>query len=103
MSVLKAANRAPVCPAAGVHVGTEAAEAQAARIGTANRTAPILAVGSNIVERTIPVVAVARKRAVCMHSEPVRKLRESRSIASRSVRSSRKHSQTPGSGWESWN
>ena len=44
----------------GAHVVTAANKVQVARIGAANRTAPIVAAGPNIEERTIAVVAVAR-------------------------------------------
>lgn len=57
--ILKAANRAPACSAAGVHIGSAATEAEAARIGAANRTAPIEAAGTDKEERTI-AAAVAR-------------------------------------------
>ena len=60
MSVLKAANSESVSPVVGVHVGIGAAEEQEARTGTENRTAPIVAVGTDIVERTSTAVAVAR-------------------------------------------
>ena len=59
MSILKATNGESVRPVAAEHVGIAAAEVQAARTGTANRTAPIVAVGTDIAERTIAEVAVA--------------------------------------------
>ena len=63
MSILNAANSASVRPVVEVHGGTGAAvEVQAARTGTAtaNRTAPIEAAGTDIVERTTTAAAVAR-------------------------------------------
>ena len=60
MSILEATHRESVCSDDGVHVGMAAAEDEAARISTANRTAPIVAVGPNIYERTIAGEAVAR-------------------------------------------
>ena len=60
VSILKATNSVSVCSVVGVHVGIAAIEVEVARIGAANRTAPIVAVGTDIVERTITVVAVAR-------------------------------------------
>ena len=60
VSILKATNRAPVRSVAGVHAGITASEAEVARIGTANRTAPIAAAGTYKAERTIAEVAVAR-------------------------------------------
>ena len=59
MSILKAANREPVRLDGGAHVGTAATEAEEARIGAANRTAPIVAVGTDS-EATIAEEAVAR-------------------------------------------
>jgi len=41
------------------HVGIAAVEVQAARVSAIYGTRPIVAVGTNIVERTIAVVAVA--------------------------------------------
>jgi hypothetical protein len=61
-SILKAANRVPVCSKAGAHSGIAAVEVEAARIGTANRTAPIDAKVTHKEERTIAVVAEARRR-----------------------------------------
>ena len=46
---------------AGAHEGIAAIEEQVARISTANRTAPIEAEGTNIVERTIAAAAAARQ------------------------------------------
>ena len=60
MSILKATNSASACSVVGDHAGIAAIEVEAARIGAANRTAPIVAVGTDIAERTITVVAVAR-------------------------------------------
>ena len=60
MSILEATHRGPVCSIAGVHAGIAAKEVQEARIGTAYCTAPIVAEGTDIVERTITVVAVTR-------------------------------------------
>lgn len=60
MSILKATNRAPECSAAGAHSGKAAKEVEVARIGTANRTAPIVAEGIDTEERTKAEVAAAR-------------------------------------------
>ena len=60
MSILEATHRGPVCSVAGIHAGTAAAEGEAARTGTTNRTAPVAAAGTDIVERTNAVVADAR-------------------------------------------
>ena len=60
MSILKATNSESECSVAGVHAGIAATEVEVARIGAANRTAPIAAVGTDIEERTITGVAVAR-------------------------------------------
>lgn len=62
VSILKATHSEAVCSAAGVHTGSAAVEAEAAGIGTTNRTAPIVAAGENIPERTIDAAAVARHR-----------------------------------------
>lgn len=59
--ILKAPNRAPDRSEVGIHAGIAAIEVEVARTGTANRTAPIVAVGTDIEERTIAVVAVARQ------------------------------------------
>ena len=60
MSILKATNRESVCSEAGTHEGNAATEGEAARSGAANRTAPIVAVGTDIAERTIAAEAAAR-------------------------------------------
>lgn len=60
MSILKAAHREPVCSVVGTHEGIAAIEAEVARKGAANRTAPIDAAGTDTVERTTAEVAVAR-------------------------------------------
>ena len=60
VSILKATNRDAACPEAGVHAGIADIEIQVARIGTANRTTPIVAAGTNTVERTIAAAAEAR-------------------------------------------
>ena len=60
MSILKATNSESACSVAGAHGGIAATEGEEARIGAANRTAPIVADGTDIVERTITVEAVAR-------------------------------------------
>ena len=62
MSILEATHRESVCSAVGVHAGIAAEEVEAAGISTANRTAPIDTVGTNMDERTIAAVAVARQR-----------------------------------------
>ena len=51
--ILKATNSVSVCSVVGVHAGIAAVEV--ARIGAINLTAPIVAVGPDIVERTIAV------------------------------------------------
>lgn len=61
MSILKAAHRESVSSVVGIHDGIAAKEEEEARIGAANRTAPIEAVGTDIAERTIAAVAVARQ------------------------------------------
>ena len=56
VSILEATHSDSACSVVGVHVGT-AAEEEVARIGAANRTAPVVAVGTDIVERTTDVAA----------------------------------------------
>ena len=58
--VLKATNSESVRSADGAHGGIAAMEVEVARIGAANRTAPIAADGTDIAERTITDVAAAR-------------------------------------------
>ena len=60
VSILKATNRESVCSAVVGHVGIATIEVQEACKCTANRTTPIVAVGTYIVERTIGEVAAAR-------------------------------------------
>ena len=60
VSILKATNRVPACSVVGAHGGSTASEGEVARMGSANRTAPIEAEGTYTAERTIAVVAVAR-------------------------------------------
>ena len=62
MSILKATHRASDCSVVGVQVGIAAVEVEAARIGTANRNAPIPGVRPDIAERTTAAEAVARHR-----------------------------------------
>ena len=62
VSILKAAHRLSARSVAGVHEGIAAAEVEVARIGTTNRTAPIVAVGADIVERPTAAAADARHR-----------------------------------------
>ena len=50
MSILEATHRVAECSEIGEQVGIAAAEVEAARISTANRTAPIAAVETNTVE-----------------------------------------------------
>ncbi|MDA3894336.1 MAG: hypothetical protein PF517_21960 [Salinivirgaceae bacterium] len=57
--ILNAANRKAVCSVVAVHIGIATVEVQVARVGAIYSTRPIVAVGTNIVERTIAVVAVA--------------------------------------------
>ena len=59
-SILKATNRASAGSEVGAHIGRTAKEGEVARTDTANRTAPIEAVGTYTAERTIAAVAVAR-------------------------------------------
>ena len=60
MSILEATNRESVRSEGDVHVGTAAAEEEAARFSAINRTAPIVAIGTDIDEQTIGNVAFAR-------------------------------------------
>ena len=60
MSILEATHRESVRSVVVDHVGIAAAEGEAARVSATNRTAPIVAVGTDIVERTIAAAAVAR-------------------------------------------
>ncbi len=60
--VLKAAHREAERSVVDAHVGIAAVEAEVARIGTTNRTAPTDAVGTDIVERTTAAGAAARHR-----------------------------------------
>ena len=62
VSILEATHRESACSVEGAaHAGIAAAEDEAARTSTANRTAPIVAVGTtNTDESTIGEVAVAR-------------------------------------------
>ena len=60
VSILKATNRETACSVEGAHIGSTATEVEAARKGTANRTAPIVAVGTYNAERTSAVAAVTR-------------------------------------------
>ena len=50
VSILDAAHRVPVRSAAGVHAGIADVEADVARSGATNHTAPIEAVGTDIAE-----------------------------------------------------
>ncbi len=59
-SILKATNRVTVRSVAGAHIGTAAREIEVARTGAANRTAPIVAAGTDKAERTRAAAAVAR-------------------------------------------
>ena len=58
--IFYAANREAVSSLAVGHVGKAGADAEIARIGDINRTAPIVAECTDIEERTISAVAVAR-------------------------------------------
>ncbi len=60
VSILKATNRAPVRSEAVTHNERAATDAEAARIGAENRTAPIVEESTDTAERTIAEVAVAR-------------------------------------------
>ena len=61
VSILKTTNRESERPIEGEHVGIAAVEVEAASTRAANRTTPIAAEGTDIVERTIAEVAVARQ------------------------------------------
>jgi len=59
-TILNATYREAVCPVVAVHVGIATVEVQVPTVGSiVLRTAPIVAVATHIVERTIAVVAVA--------------------------------------------
>ncbi len=60
MSILEATHRESVRAVVGNHIGRAAVEVEVERIGAANRTAPVEAAGTDIDERTIAGVAVAR-------------------------------------------
>ena len=60
MSILKATNRVTVRSAVEAHAGSDAVEVEVARASATNRTAPIAAEGTDIVERTITAAAEAR-------------------------------------------
>ena len=60
MSILEATHRVPARSVVAAHEGSAAVEEEAARVSATNRTAPIAAAGTDIEERTIDVVAVAR-------------------------------------------
>ena len=62
VSILKTTNREPIRTVVGFDEGRAASEAEAAGKGAANRTGPIVTVGTDRVERTIVEVAVARHR-----------------------------------------
>ncbi len=59
-TILKATNREAVCTVVGIHVAIAAVEVEVAGIGTTDRTTPIVAIATYIVEAAIAVVAVAR-------------------------------------------
>ena len=58
--ILDATHRVSVTSEDGGHIGIGAADAEYARVGATNRTAPIGALGPNIGEITNVDVAVAR-------------------------------------------
>ena len=60
MLILKATHRESECSVVGSHAGIAAIEAEVARIGAANRTAPIESAGTDSVERTKAEEAEAR-------------------------------------------
>ena len=60
--ILEATHRVSVCSAVAEHGGIAAAEVEDARVSATNRTAPTVAEGTDSVEQTIAVVAVARHR-----------------------------------------
>jgi hypothetical protein len=59
---LNATYRKTVCSLVTVYVSITAIEVEVASFGAINRTRPIVAVATNIVERTITVVAVTSYR-----------------------------------------
>lgn len=60
MSILEATHRESARSVAVEHVGNAAVEEEVARVSATNRTAPIVAAGTDTVERTIAAEAVAR-------------------------------------------
>ena len=58
--VLEATHRESERSVEAAHEGTAAEEVEAARVSATNRTAPIVAVGTDIAERTIAEAAAAR-------------------------------------------
>ena len=62
VSILNTTYSDSVCSVARAHTDTAAIEVEAARNGAKNRTAPIVAEGTDIEERTTAVAAVARHR-----------------------------------------
>ena len=60
--ILEATHRVPECSEVVAHAGIAAVEAEVARASAINRTAPIVADGIDIAERTIIATAVARHR-----------------------------------------
>ena len=60
VSILNAAYRESDRTSEGAHRGRAAVEVEVTRIGTANRTTPIAAVGTYIVDRTIALEAESR-------------------------------------------
>ena len=58
--MLNATYRESHCSEAGIKGGIVENEVKVADIGTTHRTAPIIAVGTGIADRTIVEVAVAR-------------------------------------------
>jgi hypothetical protein len=60
--VLEATHRVPGRSIAVAHVGTAAAVVEAERTGVANRTAPVIAAGTDIDEQSIAGAAAAPRR-----------------------------------------
>ncbi len=60
MSILNATHREPVRSVAVAHEGTAAVEVEEVGVGANNRTAPIVAEGTDTIERTTAAVAAAR-------------------------------------------
>ena len=62
MSILEATHREPVRSVVVAHAGIAADEAEVEGEGAINRTDPVVAVGTDIAERTTAVAAAASHR-----------------------------------------